>query len=315
MAVFYMFIFRRGELPWWCGKFWLAERRKPGTISSSGPREEVRSMLSCQKKKKRKKKDDDYAVKKHIADLRCHIFWWRLRQHVIFTEFRGSDKGWIHASALKEHQASSSETSSTVTLCQCDFLTPQPLLLSVSLSQTHLYTYSFQTLTCEIDFYISIQTNKQTNTSVTSRAQTYQLWHIFYSLTHLEINTRTVKLLTHCLIWSSLEQEICRREREEEKSQTMFKSSLFQEKGERGNIASRNCSWSEVFSCACMHIHTLAAPLCASKTSINAQSKIYSSEKQQPKAFQGRQLGCRACGLTEEACRLQLELTSWDTTI
>lgn len=85
---------------------------------------------------------------------------------------------------------------------------------------------------------------------------------------------------------------------------------LFQEKGERGSIASRNCSWSEVLSCACMHIHTLAAPLCASKTSINARSKIYSSEKQQPKAFQGRQLGCRACGLTEEAYRLRLELTS-----
>lgn len=60
----------------------------------------------------------------------------------------------------------------------------------------------------------------------------------------------------------------------------------------------------------CTYTHTLPAPLGASKTPMNAQSKIYSSEKQQPKAFQGRQLGCRACGLTKKACRLQLELTS-----
>lgn len=67
-------------------------------------------------------------------------------------------------------------------------------------------------------------------------------------------------------------------------------------------------------ACARTHIHTLAAPLCDSKTSINARSKIYSSEKLQPKAFQGRQLGCRACGLTEKACRLRLQLTRCETT-
>lgn len=65
-----------------------------------------------------------------------------------------------------------------------------------------------------------------------------------------------------------------------------------------------------VHVCTYTHTHTLPAPLGASKTPMNAQSKIYSSEKQQPKAFQGRQLGCRACGLTKKACRLQLELTS-----
>lgn len=44
------------KLPWWCGKFWLAGGRwKPGTISSSGRREEVRSMLSCLKKERGKK--------------------------------------------------------------------------------------------------------------------------------------------------------------------------------------------------------------------------------------------------------------------
>ena len=35
-------------------------------------------------------------------------------QHVIFTGFRGSDKGWVRVSAIEEHQASSSETSDTV---------------------------------------------------------------------------------------------------------------------------------------------------------------------------------------------------------
>lgn len=93
-------------------------------------------------------------------------------------------------------------------------------------------------------------------------------------------------------------------EKEREKSQWNFQSSLFQEKEERGSVASRNCSWPEVSVRMHAHTHTLAAPLGASKTSINAQSKIYSSEKQhQPKAFQGRQLGCRACGLKEKVCR------------
>lgn len=98
-----------------------------------------------------------------------------------------------------------------------------------------------------------------------------------------------------------------------EKGQRNFQSSLFQEKEERGSIASRNCSWPEVLLCMYAHTHTLEAPLSASKTSINAQSKIYSSEKQQPKAFQGRQLGCRACGLTEKVCSLQASAKAGDT--
>lgn len=121
---------------------------------------------------------------------------------------------------------------------------------------------------------------------------------------------------THCQVphtLSNLKQPRCKKaaaEKGREKSQTNFQSSLFQEKEERGSIASRNCSWPEVLLWLHAHTHTLAAPFGASKTSINAQSKIYSSEKQQPKAFQGRQLGCRASGLTEKVCRLQLGLLS-----
>lgn len=96
---------------------------------------------------------------------------------------------------------------------------------------------------------------------------------------------------------------MCRREREGKKAKQCF-NLPFSRKNENAEALLPGTA------CACMHIHTFAAPLCASKTSINARSKIYSSEKQQPKAFQGRQLGRRACGLTEKACRLQLELTS-----
>ena len=57
-----------------------------------------------------------------------------------------------------------------------------------------------------------------------------------------------------------------------------------------------------------MHAHTLAAPLSASETSINAQSKIYSSEK--PKPFQGRQLGYRACVLTKQSLQASARATT-----
>lgn len=54
---------------------------------------------------------------------------------MLFSEFRGSDKGWVHASALEEHQTSSSETWDTLTLWHCDFMTS----LSLSLSDTHTH--------------------------------------------------------------------------------------------------------------------------------------------------------------------------------
>lgn len=95
-----------------------------------------------------------------------------------------------------------------VTLWPCVNVTFWPSDLYLLHTHTHTYTDT-QTLKCDTDLYIW----KQTNTPVSSRAQTYQLWHILYSLTHMDINTDTVRLLTHCLIWSSLEQEICRRER------------------------------------------------------------------------------------------------------
>lgn len=126
-----------------------------------------------------------------------------------------------------------------------------------------------------------------------------------YTISHVWRYTHTSCQVLHTL--SNLKQPQGKKaaeEKEREKSQWNFQSSLFQEKEERGSVASRNCSWPEVSVRMHAHTHTLAAPLGASKTSINAQSKIYSSEKQhQPKAFQGRQLGCRAYGLKEKVCR------------
>lgn len=202
---------RRGELPWWCGKFWLAERWKPGTISSSGLREEVRSMLSCQKKKRQKKRKIFFLFfykrrrrpcgKIHAVGLTCQIFQWRVRrQHVIFPEFRGSDKEWVHASALEEHQASSSESSDTLTLWLFDLLTFPSLSLCVcvflcaSLSQTHTLAHilklSHQILICVF------QKNPKKNRSIIFRAKTYQLRHT-YTISHVWRCTHTLPSSSH----------------------------------------------------------------------------------------------------------------------
>lgn len=131
-----------------------------------------------------------------------------------------------------------------------------------------------------------------------------------YNLTRLEIHTQAAKFLTHCLIWSSLEAGKLQRRKTGKKAKEIF-NLPFSRKKKNAEAFLPGTARGQGSCCACMHIHTRsAAPFSASKTSINAQSKIYSSEKKQPKAFQGRQLGCRACGLTKKCCRLQLELTS-----
>ena len=235
-----------------------------------------------------------------------------------------------HASAFEEHRASSSESCDTLTLWHCDFMTPRPilslssslspplsLLLSLSSSLRHTYKHIRFQLPL-VDLTSGADTKKQ-NKKKNNKKQINHFYRAniqaqahLYNLTRLEMHAHTAKFLTRCLIWCSLEARKLQRRKIGGKSQRNFQSSLFQENGERGSIASRNCSWPGVLLCmhAHTHTHTLPAPLGASKTPMNAQSKIYSSEKQQPKAFQGRQLGCRACGLTKKACRLQLELTS-----
>jgi len=135
------------------------------------------------------------------------------------------------------------------------------------------------------------------------RAKTYQSHFRKLRYTH-----------THCQVphtLSNLKQPRGKRAAVEEgrKPNKFFRSSLFQEKEERGSIASRNCSSPGVILCVYAHTHkyTLTAPLCALKTSINAQRMSYSSENEQPKAFQGRQLGRKARVLKRKLCRLQLK--------
>lgn len=129
------------------------------------------------------------------------------------------------------------------------------------------------------------------------------------TLQKTQIHTHTHCQVPHTL--SNLKQPRGKRAAVEEgrKPNKFFRSSLFQEKEERGSIASRNCSSPGVILCVYAHTHkyTLTAPLCALKTSINAQRMSYSSENEQPKAFQGRQLGRKARVLKRKLCRLQLK--------
>lgn len=127
----------------------------------------------------------------------------------------------------------------------------------------------------------------------------------------------TAKFLTHCVIWHSPEARKLQR-RKTGKNATAIFNLPFSRKKKNAEALLPGTAFGQGSCCACTHIHarthkythTLAASLSASKTAINAQSKIYSSEKQQPKAFQARQLGCRAWKLTKNVCKLQLELTS-----
>ena len=231
-----------------------------------------------------------------------------------------------HASAFEEHRASSSESCDTLTLWHCDFMTPRPILslssslsppLSLLLSQTHIQTYSFPTPTC--GSYIRCwykKTNKKKKQQKTDQSflQGKHTGSGTLIQSHTSGDARTHCQVPHTL--SNLMQPRGKKAAEEkDRGKKPKKFSIFPFPGKR---RTRKHCFQEllvargpvVHACTYTHTHTLPAPLGASKTPMNAQSKIYSSEKQQPKAFQGRQLGCRACGLTKKACRLQLELTS-----
>lgn len=187
-------------------------------------------------------------------------------QHVIFTGFRGSDKGWVCVSAIEEHQTSSSETSDTLTLWHRDFVTPD-LSPCLSFTQSHRHTLSLSASSSHVklasgtDLCVSKKETGKKNKSIIFSKNIPAQAHL-YNLTRLEMHAQMAKFLTHCLIWSSLKAKKLQRRKDGIRPN---KFSIFPFPGKR---RTRKHCFQELLVArgpvvhVCTYTHTCSSPWC-----------------------------------------------------